>query len=186
MEVHHHPHVPTHVKPWKEYLLEGIMIFIAVSFGYTAENIREHYIETRKAVSSARNLYVDLVADSVEYASNLQRRKLQEDYFDVLNKCYQNNRIAEDIPTIYAAHQFLSQRMMPIMNNMALDEVKNSGALKFIDNKKLKVAIQAYSSMAANIKVREQREFGYIDRLIDPLTVGYFQFDIFSQVSQVY
>mgnify|MGYP000208961407 CR=1 FL=1 len=97
MEVHHHPHVPTHVKPWKEYLLEGIMIFIAVSFGYTAENIREHYIETKKAVSSARNLYVDLVADSVEYASSLQRRQWQEDYFDILNKSYQSNQITKDI-----------------------------------------------------------------------------------------
>lgn len=183
MEVHHHPHVPTHVKPWKEYLLEGIMIFIAVSFGYTAENIREHYIETKKAVSSARNLYVDLVADSVEYASSLEKRQWQEKYFDILNKSYQNNQIKKDIPTVYAAHQLLAQRLMPIMNNMALDEVKNSGALKFIDDKKLKVAIQAYSSMAANIKVREQREFGYIDRLVDPLTVGYFQFDFYRKFS---
>lgn len=43
MEVHH-PHVPTHSKPWKEYLLEGLMIFIAVTLGYGAENIREHYV----------------------------------------------------------------------------------------------------------------------------------------------
>ena len=42
MEVHHHPHVPTHSKPWKEYVLEGLMIFIAVTLGYGAENIREH------------------------------------------------------------------------------------------------------------------------------------------------
>ena len=48
MEVHHHPHVPNHAKPWKEYLLEGLMIFLAVSLGFIAENIREHISEQNK------------------------------------------------------------------------------------------------------------------------------------------
>ena len=30
MEVHHHPHVPNNPKPWKEYLIEGLMIFVSV------------------------------------------------------------------------------------------------------------------------------------------------------------
>lgn len=42
MEVHHHQHISKHAKPWKEYLLEGLMIFIAVTLGYAAENMREH------------------------------------------------------------------------------------------------------------------------------------------------
>ena len=43
MEVHHHPHVGK--KNIKEYLLEGLMIFLAVSMGFIAENIRENIIE---------------------------------------------------------------------------------------------------------------------------------------------
>jgi hypothetical protein len=35
---------------WDEYLLEGLMIFVAVTLGYGAENIREHYVETKKAI----------------------------------------------------------------------------------------------------------------------------------------
>lgn len=68
MEVHHHPHIPTHAKPWKEYLLEGLMIFVAVTLGYGAENVREHYVETKKAIISAKNLYVDVTYDSIGYA----------------------------------------------------------------------------------------------------------------------
>lgn len=41
MEVHHHPHLPQKDKPWKEYLLEGLMIFIAVTMGFIAESIHE-------------------------------------------------------------------------------------------------------------------------------------------------
>ena len=34
MEVHHHPNLHHKRKPWKEYLLEGLMIFIAVTLGF--------------------------------------------------------------------------------------------------------------------------------------------------------
>jgi hypothetical protein len=37
MEVHHHPHVEK--KSFKEYLLEGLMIFVAVTMGFFAETI---------------------------------------------------------------------------------------------------------------------------------------------------
>jgi hypothetical protein len=39
MEVHHHPEVEK--KTFKQYLLEGLMIFLAVFMGFIAENIRE-------------------------------------------------------------------------------------------------------------------------------------------------
>ncbi len=41
MEVQHHPQLEHKHKAWKEYLLEGFMIFIAVMMGFIAENIRE-------------------------------------------------------------------------------------------------------------------------------------------------
>jgi len=78
MEVHHHPHIPTHAKPWKEYLLEGLMIFVAVTLGYGAENVREHYVETKKALISAKNLYVDVTYDSIGYARNTINRSRQD------------------------------------------------------------------------------------------------------------
>ena len=46
MEVHHHPHVEK--KSFKEYLLEGLMIFLAVSMGFIAENIRENITKHEK------------------------------------------------------------------------------------------------------------------------------------------
>ena len=39
MEVHHHPNVEK--KNFREYLLEFIMIFLAVTLGFFAENLRE-------------------------------------------------------------------------------------------------------------------------------------------------
>ena len=47
MEVHH-AHHPTHKKKWSEYILEFFMLFLAVTLGFFAENIREHMAENHK------------------------------------------------------------------------------------------------------------------------------------------
>src|SRR5579872_3091542 len=64
MEVHHHPQLHHEKKPWKEYLLEGLMIFFAVFMGFIAESIREHISDAakeRKFVGGiVRNLHDDI------------------------------------------------------------------------------------------------------------------------------
>src|SRR5438552_10597705 len=47
MEVHKHPHHLTHKKKWGEYVLEFFMIFFAITMGFFAENIREHFADVR-------------------------------------------------------------------------------------------------------------------------------------------
>jgi hypothetical protein len=177
MEVHHHPHVPTHAKPWKEYLLEGLMIFVAVTLGYGAENVREHYVETKKALISAKNLYVDVINDSIGYARTRNNRGKQDSCFEIINAHYNNNELDKEIPAVYAAHSFMTRRMLYQMNSLALDEVKNSGTLKFLESDELKAAIQRYASLGSGLKLREQREFSYIDRMLDPISINNFKFN---------
>src|SRR5580698_1922100 len=62
MEVHHHPDVEK--KGIKEYLLEGLMIFLAVFMGFIAENIREDYTEHKKAEAFAATMVSDLKEDT--------------------------------------------------------------------------------------------------------------------------
>ena len=60
MEVHKHPHHATHTKKWGEYLLEFIMLFLAVFLGFIAENIREHVVENDRVKEYAISLVQDL------------------------------------------------------------------------------------------------------------------------------
>ena len=177
MEVHHHPHIPTHAKPWKEYLLEGLMIFVAVTLGYGAENVREHYVETKKALISAKNLYVDVINDSIGFANTRRNRNKQDSCFEIINAYYNNNTLDKEIPAVYAAHAHMTRRMLYQMNSLALDEVKSSGTLKFLESDELKAGIQKYASLAAGLKLREQRKFGYIDRMLDPISTKNFEFN---------
>lgn len=63
MEVHHHPEVEK--KGFKEYLLEGLMIFIAVMLGFIAENVRESITEHTRAKEYAETMVADLSEDTI-------------------------------------------------------------------------------------------------------------------------
>jgi hypothetical protein len=182
MEVHHHPHVPNNPKPWKEYLIEGLMIFVAVTLGYGAENVREHYINKHKGIISVQNLYKDLKDDSLSYKNSIKNRNFQDSCFEVISNLFDENKIKNEIPTVYAAHSSISLRMIPSMNTMALDQIKSSGALNYIEDDKLKEMIQSYSSDANGLKLREQREFNFIDKMIDPITTTRFEYKYFQKI----
>src|ERR1700756_1490426 len=64
MEVHHHPEVEK--KGFKEYLLEGLMIFLAVTMGFFAESLREHISNGEKGHEFIVSLMADLKKDTAE------------------------------------------------------------------------------------------------------------------------
>ena len=184
MEVHHHPHVPTHSKPWKEYLIEGLMIFVAVTLGYGAENIREHNVNKHKAIISLQDLYKDLKQDSILYVKGLKRRNLQDASFEIISNLYDEKKVLNNVPSIYAAQSLISLRVMPIMNTMALDQIKSSGILNYIENDELKQIIQSYASDGNGLKLREQREFSFLDRMLDPITTTRFEYKFYQKLGE--
>jgi hypothetical protein len=62
MEVHHHPHVEK--KSFKEYFLEFVMIFLAVTMGFFAESLREHINDNQKREQYIQSLVEDLETDT--------------------------------------------------------------------------------------------------------------------------
>src|ERR1700685_3716080 len=75
MEVHHHPNVEK--KNFKEYFLEFLMIFLAVTMGFFAESYREHIVEHDREKRYMENLYHDLIKDSASIQIELRLRKLE-------------------------------------------------------------------------------------------------------------
>jgi hypothetical protein len=64
MEVHHHPHVAK--KNFKEYFLEFLMIFLAVTLGFFAESLREHLVNNEKERNYMESMIQDLKRDTAE------------------------------------------------------------------------------------------------------------------------
>ncbi|HEY2583995.1 MAG TPA: hypothetical protein VGI43_19455, partial [Mucilaginibacter sp.] len=66
MEVHHHPEVEK--KGLKEYILEGLMIFLAVTMGFFAETIREHISDKAKGLEYIKSFAQDLRRDTANFS----------------------------------------------------------------------------------------------------------------------
>ncbi|MCO5949118.1 hypothetical protein [Mucilaginibacter flavidus] len=84
MEVHHHPQLEHKPKPWKEYLLEYIMIVLAVTTGFFAESLREYLGDHGKETEYVASLKNDLRQDTANVALQIKNIKIQVVMMDSL------------------------------------------------------------------------------------------------------
>src|SRR5438477_8984120 len=93
MEVHHHPKVenPAHGgtgKNFKEYFLEFLMIFLAVTMGFFAEGLREHISDNEKRDQYIESLVQDLESDSARIENILQFDDAKITALSSMYQCY--------------------------------------------------------------------------------------------------
>src|SRR5215467_13464282 len=82
MEVHHHPHVEK--KKFKEYFLEFLMIFLAVTMGFFAESVRENISNNEHAKLLTEQLVKDLKVDTTRLDSTINFENDQRKTIDTL------------------------------------------------------------------------------------------------------
>src|SRR5579872_6549949 len=86
MEVHHHPEVHHKRKKFKEYFLEFLMVFLAVTMGFFAENIREYFSDQEKEKKYVQTLYHDLKDDTAHLNGNIPFWENQIKTIDTLRR----------------------------------------------------------------------------------------------------
>jgi len=106
MEVHH-PHHPSHKKKLSEYLLEFFMLFFAVTLGFFAENIREHYAQNEKSEKYLHQLVVDLKLDTAKINACLNFKDIKERQADSLIALMNSPKIKEYGRELYYFQEFL-------------------------------------------------------------------------------
>jgi hypothetical protein len=163
MEVHHHPHVER--KKFKEYLLEGLMIFIAVTLGFFAESLREHVnnkeIEKDNIGSLIRNLQEDTLSLVAAIKFN-EMKSLWVDSFVTLRR-------GKDPDTNFAK-QFiyyaikLSATQNFISNQTTFEQMKSSGSLRLIRSQGVLDSILQYESMYESIKLESDEVSKWYDK----------------------
>jgi hypothetical protein len=85
MEVHHHPHIDSDShrnKRFKEYFLEFLMIFLAVTLGFIAENIRESFVNKEKERHYIQNISSDLHNDIIQLDTTIAIQILWHHHLD--------------------------------------------------------------------------------------------------------
>src|SRR5215203_274247 len=89
MEVHHHPHTSdpdSHRgrKKWTHYFWEFLMLFLAVSLGFYAENLREGILHRKEVKTHMNSLVTDLETDIALFDSVIDRNTYSSEMADSL------------------------------------------------------------------------------------------------------
>ena len=146
MEVHHHAHnpaAPHHKKNWKSYFWEFLMLFLAVSLGFLAENQREHYIENERMHRFLKSMILDIESNKIVLDSAIRENSKMILTYNTLVNELNNNSATFDRAAFVRKHGAVWYRGF-INRNETFEQMKTSGSLRYINNFNLLTAILDY------------------------------------------
>ena len=143
MEVHHHSH---HPKKWKEYLTEFLMLFLAVSMGFIAENLREKHIEDERSVELMHAFISDVKENQKQLDSLILNNKRLSYYYDSM--VFDNGFGKREIDIIKLSEN-IDLKMYRFINKKTIfEQMKSSGALRYIQDKEILKSMLRYEENA--------------------------------------
>jgi hypothetical protein len=190
MEVHHHSHTSSPPgragKKWTHYFWEFLMLFLAVFAGFLAENEREHYIENQRAKQLAKNLYKEILADSIAVQSKITIRNTKEGECAYFIRYIQDSSLTALSPRFYPAFTWAflqSAQLLFEPNDGILNQLRNSGELRYFKNNELQTSIGKLSVSIANIRSRNEKEYSYIEFYLRPFTIKHYDFAWYEKLT---
>ena len=159
MEVHHHPRLDHSPKPWKEYLLEGLMIFLAVTMGFFAETIRESISDNSKGKEYIKSFVHDLRADAAAFSNVEAFDKIKVSRLNGQFACFDsisNNQASAPCLIILVKNSTFNRRMD--FSDGTLQQLKNAGGFRLL-NAEDKDSIVAYDIAARHFTDFESTMF---------------------------
>jgi hypothetical protein len=186
MEVHHHPHVEK--KSFKEYLLEGLMIFLAVSLGFIAENIREHITENAIAHEMAEHFYQELETDSTKLAKIQVFRKKKEYACLYVMRYIKDSSLVSPTDSFY---RYLTLSLLQMGSNSTFDptdgiltQLQNSGTRRFFKNTTLQKQVSELGVTINFVRIRNERELAFLPQIVRPLLQKHYDYDWLEEFMQ--
>src|SRR6266700_2928555 len=146
MEVHHHPDMHHERKKFKVYLLEFLMIFLAVTLGFFAESFREHISEKNMERQYMKQIVENLKYDTIRCVFNAE---LNEELIRGMDSLRGEIRLAingniNSNALYYYGLMYGGKYAIAAFNTSAIKEFKNSGSLRLVESKKLMDEITEY------------------------------------------
>jgi hypothetical protein len=141
MEVHAHTH--TARKKWTHYFWEFLMLFLAVSLGFYAENTRETILHKKEVKTQLNSMLSDLQSDITLFDSVTDRNSYSALMADSLVELLHSD-ITNTTGIYFAARTVTANVGYYYTNSKSFDQLKTAGLLRYIKNKKLLDSIGVY------------------------------------------
>jgi hypothetical protein len=163
---------PSVKKGLKEYLLEGLMIFVAVSMGFIAENIREDLADNEKEIKYIRSFYSDLSEDEKNLEKLVRAIQIQSIQAadsvmllaDSLNTGKYDNHFYS-----FSSRLIRQQGIRAYVTDRTMDEIKNASEMKLIKNKLITDSLLDYYKEIVLLDYFQNILLGYKAKLKDDL-----------------
>ncbi len=169
MEVHHHPEVGR--KRFKEYLSEGLMIFLAVTMGFFAESLRENINakdkEKEYIVSFENNLEKDKAELDYTIEDNQKKIKGLDSLLSLSDK---DMATPANRKLMYKYAGSVSNFSVFISNDATMTQLKNSGGLQFIKHGHVADSIAKYDQEVRGIYAAEAPYLRYTNDATEAMT----------------
>lgn len=141
MEVHAHTH--TARKKWTHYFWEFLMLFLAVSLGFYAENTRESMLHKKEMKTQLNSMLSDLQSDISLFDSVATRNSHSAQMADSLVELLHSD-ITNTTEIYFAARTVTANVGYYYTNSKSFDQLKVAGLLRYIRNKDLLDSIGTY------------------------------------------
>lgn len=167
MEVHHHSHGHGK-KNWKAYFWEFLMLFLAVFCGFLAENFREGYVERHREKEFILSMIEDAATDTANIHLAIATNTVRIQHADSLALATFNYKgtQAENTSIYMAARKTVYYPELVYPTDRTLFQLKNSGGMRLIQNKRAVESIIAYDNSGKNV-VNQQ---AYYEHYLTSLT----------------
>ncbi|MGM5471332.1 hypothetical protein ACS386_13725 [Flavobacteriaceae bacterium LMO-SS05] len=146
-------------KGFTKYVLEGLMIFVAVVLGFISENIRQDIVAKKMTKEFALSMVENLKSDTTNLRDYIAYFSLAASNMDSINGLLLTNDL-KDIPTgkLYYYGLWGGADRAYVSNDASFQQMRNSGLLQNISNKSLLKNILNYDRLNQVLHSEEQRD----------------------------
>jgi hypothetical protein len=185
MEVHHHPEVEK--KGFKEYILEGLMIFLAVTMGFFAETIRENISETSHAKELAKSLYKEVYTDSIAMQNKLNLRFTKDQQLEYFRRYMRDSSLTNLSEKFYPGFLWsfvLTTTIIFDPNDGVITQLRNSGTLRYLKSVELQNCVSRINFAILNVRNRNAQEYSFVSEFTRPFILKHYDFNWQDEYTQ--
>ncbi len=187
MEVHHHTHASHGKKTWKNYFWEFLMLFLAVFCGFLAEYQLEHKIERDRARELAKSFYQELKNDSVTALIKVENRIKQENALLHVINYFKDSSLSHVSKSFAINFNYGVTFRTPSIfepKTIILEQLKNSGSLRYFKNDELQGLIGDLTVAIKNIYDRQDLESQVRMQMVNPILIRICDYDFDAHLKQ--
>jgi 2-polyprenyl-6-methoxyphenol hydroxylase-like FAD-dependent oxidoreductase len=169
MEVHHHPDLTHKKKKFREYFLEFLMIFLAVTLGFIAENVRESIGDRRKEKDYIESLMQDLKTDTSKANNTLDAVMGQMHGLDTLEMLLTPdvNKNDSAVNICYRQSGSLYNENTMNFSDRTITQLFSSGNMRLFKKQSISDRITNYYSSIKNVDAQKAYYKEYFQKCLD-------------------